>query len=187
MKKQKTKDLDGQQRLPGLLVEDWQKVFDAMTIVGITMSDKNGHFEIFNSKMQEITGYTPEQANACGDFSRFIYPIPLERQEALKRLNKIVQKPEYHEIETQIQAKDGTKKILSVSTSPMNYKGQVMFLSVYRDITKRIKSEQALEQAKNEMETWRDLPENVLIRYAELCQREENHQDYIARNKLKGW
>ena len=44
-----------------------------------------------------------------------------------------------------------------------------------------------LQQAKNEMETWRDLPENVLIRYAELCQREENHQDYIARNKLKGW
>ena len=65
MKKQKTKDLDGQQRLPGLLVEDWQKVFDDMAI-GITASDKNGCFEIFNSKMQIITGYTLEQANEIG-------------------------------------------------------------------------------------------------------------------------
>ena len=44
-----------------------------------------------------------------------------------------------------------------------------------------------LQQAKNQLETWRYLPENVLIRYAELCQREENHQEFIARNKLKGW
>jgi len=151
MKKQKTKDLDGQQKLPGLLVRDWQKVFDAMDI-GITASDKNGHFEIFNSKMQAITGYTLEQANACGDFSRLIYPDPLERQEALERLNEIMQKPGYHEIETQIQAKDGTKKILSVSTSLINYKGRVMFLSIYQDVTQRRKDEQTLKQVKDELE-----------------------------------
>lgn len=171
MKKQKTKDLDGQQKLPGLLVRDWQKVFDAMDI-GITMSDKNGHFEIFNSKMQAITGYTLEQANACGDFSRFIYPDPLERQEALERLNEIMQKPEYHEIETQIQAKDGTKKILSVSTSLMNYKGQVMFLSVYQDVTQRRKDEQTLKQVKDELEiqAWGLQKANVGIKdlYKEL-------------------
>ena len=151
MKKQKTKDLDGQQKLPGLLVEDWQKVFDAMDI-GITISDKNGHFEIFNSKMQAITGYTPEQVNACGDFSRVIYPDPLERQEALERLNEIMQKPGCHEIETQIQAKDGTKKILSVSTFLINYKDRVIFLSVYQDVTRRRKDEQTLKQVKDELE-----------------------------------
>ena len=49
------------------------------------------------------------------------------------------------------------------------------------------KGQELLQQAKNQLETWRDLPENVLIRYAELCQQEETHQDFIARNKLKGW
>ncbi|MFH1201529.1 MAG: PAS domain-containing sensor histidine kinase [Candidatus Omnitrophota bacterium] len=151
MKKRKTKDSDGQQKLPGLLVEDWQKVFDVMAI-GITASDKNGHFEIFNSKMQAITGYTLEQANTCGDFSRLIYPAPLERREALERLNEIMQKPECPEIETQIHAKDGTKKILAVSTSLINYKDRVMFLSVYRDVTKRVKTEQSLKQVKDELE-----------------------------------
>ena len=171
MNKQKTKDLDGQQKLPRLLVRDWQKVFDAMDI-GITASDKNGHFEIFNSKMQAITGYTLEQANACGDFSRLIYPDPLEHQEALERINEIMQKPEYHEIETQIQAKDGTKKILSVSTSLINYKDQVMFLSIYQDITRRRKDEQTLEQVKDELEiqAWGLTKANVGIKdlYKEL-------------------
>ena len=174
MNKRKTKDLDGQQRLPGLLVEDWQKVFDDMAI-GITASDKNGCFEIFNSKMQAITGYTLEQANACGDFSRLIYPAPLERQEALERLNDIIQKPEYHEIETQIQAKDGTKKILLVSTSLMNYKGQVMFLSVYQDVTQRRKDEQILKQVKDETEiqAWglAKANEGIKVLYKELEER----------------
>ena len=171
MNKRKTKDSDGRQKLPGLLVEDWQKVFDAMPI-GMTASDKNGHFEIFNSKMQAITGYTLEEANACGDFSKLIYPVPLERQEALKKLNEIMQKSECHEIETQIQAKDGTKKILSVSTSLMNYKGQVMFLSVYQDVTQRRNGEQALKQVKDELEiqAWglAKANEGIKVLYKEL-------------------
>ena len=171
MNMQKTEDLDGQQKLLGLLVRDWQKVFDAMDI-GITISDKNGCFEIFNSKIQAITGYTLEQVNACGDFSRLIYPDPLERQEALERLNEIMQKPECHEIETQIQAKDGTKKILSVSTFLINYKDQVMFLSLYQDAIQRRKDEQALKQVKDELEiqTWGQQKTNVGIKvlYKEL-------------------
>ncbi|MCX5702978.1 MAG: ATP-binding protein, partial [Candidatus Omnitrophica bacterium] len=154
-----------------MLVRDWQKIFDAMDI-GITISDKNGYFEIFNSKMQAITGYTLEQVNACGDFSRVIYPDPLERQEALERLNEIMQKPGCHEIETQIQAKDGTKKILSVSTSLINYKDRVIFLSVYQDVTRRRKDEQTLKQVKDELEiqTWGQQKTNMGIKvlYKEL-------------------
>ncbi|MCX5698448.1 MAG: ATP-binding protein [Candidatus Omnitrophica bacterium] len=171
MNNQETKDLDGQQRLPGWLAEDWQNIFDAMGI-GITASDKNGCFEIFNSKMQAITGYTLEQANACGDFSKFIYPDPLERQEALGRLNEIVQKSECHEIETRIQAKDGARKILLVSTSLINYKGQVMFLSVYQDVTQRRKAEQILKQVKDELEiqSWglQKANEGIKVLYKEL-------------------
>jgi PAS domain S-box-containing protein len=176
MNKHKTKDLDARKILSGPLGEDWQKVFDAMGI-GITASDKHGHFEIFNSKMQAITGYTPEQANACGDFSRLIYPISLERREALEKFNWMMQNPECHEVETQIQAKDGTKKLLSISTSPINYKGQVLILSVYQDITQRRKDQQALKQVSDELEiqAWglQKTNEGIKGLYRELEQKSE--------------
>jgi hypothetical protein len=40
--------------------------------------------------------------------------------------------------------------------------------------------ERFLEQAKRECENWRNLPDNILFRYADLCQQEENRQ---ARRK----
>ncbi|MDD5061763.1 MAG: hypothetical protein PHN44_05730 [Candidatus Marinimicrobia bacterium] len=33
-----------------------------------------------------------------------------------------------------------------------------------------------LDQAKEEIDGWRNLPEPVLVRYAELCEAEENKQ-----------
>jgi len=35
--------------------------------------------------------------------------------------------------------------------------------------------ERLLAQAKREYDNWRNLPDAVLFRYAELCQREEEH------------
>ena len=49
------------------------------------------------------------------------------------------------------------------------------------------KGQELLRQAKAEMESWRDLPENILIRYAELCQREENHIYNDIKRKMKTW
>jgi hypothetical protein len=36
--------------------------------------------------------------------------------------------------------------------------------------------ERLLEQAKRECENWRNLPEPILFRYAELCLQEESRQ-----------
>ena len=49
------------------------------------------------------------------------------------------------------------------------------------------KGQELLRQAKAEMESWKDLPENILIRYAELCQREENHIYNDIKRKMKTW
>ena len=49
------------------------------------------------------------------------------------------------------------------------------------------KGQELLRQAKAEMESWKDLPENILIRYAELCQQEENRQYHKAVEKIKTW
>ncbi len=112
---------------------------------GIAVSDANGHFEIFNSKMQEITGYTIDEANNSGDFSLLLYHDQNERQKALEGLSR-VRKGGYHETETIIQAKDGTNKTLMVSSCLTPYKGQDMFLTVYHDISQRKKAEEEREK-----------------------------------------
>ncbi|MGD0336035.1 MAG: PAS domain S-box protein [Candidatus Omnitrophota bacterium] len=114
---------------------------------GITLSDKNGRFEIFSPKMQEMTGYTFGEVAASSDFSALIYPEPEARKEALAALDE-VKVTGYHEAETVIRTKDGTEKILLVATSLMSYKGSDMFLSVYHDITEHRRLENELLQAR---------------------------------------
>jgi hypothetical protein len=36
-----------------------------------------------------------------------------------------------------------------------------------------------LQQAKEELNNWRNEPPEVLIRYAELCQQKENRETYL--------
>lgn len=129
---------------------------------GITLSDPEGRFEIFNSMMQEITGYTVDEANAAPDFSALIYPDPKKRQEALARLSEVLDKGSHKEVETTITAKDGSSKTLLVATSMIHYKNSDMFLSVYRDITERKRAEDAVYQAKDEAELlYRIIPSAV--------------------------
>ncbi|MFA6079641.1 MAG: PAS domain S-box protein, partial [Candidatus Omnitrophota bacterium] len=111
---------------------------------GITVSDNQGNFEIFNSKMQEITGYTIDEVNCCRDFSAVLYPNKVDRHNAIEGLKSAKSGEGYHEAETVICAKDGSKKTLLVSTSVIHYKDKDMFLSVYRDITERKNSEEAI-------------------------------------------
>ncbi len=117
---------------------------------GIMLSDKEGHFEVFNVEMQEISGYTLEEANSSYDFSKLIYPAPQDHQKALACLNEIKRDRPY-ETETTIQVKDGTTKTLLVTTSLIDYKDREMFLSVYRDITIRKKTEEELKRAHEEL------------------------------------
>ncbi len=111
---------------------------------GITLSDKNGHFEIYNSTVEAILGYTKEEANGVKDFSVLIYPLAEQRQVALDGLKILLEEQQTHDIETTIQSKDGTTKTLLVSSTIVDYKNEQMFLTAWRDITHRKKSEQLL-------------------------------------------
>lgn len=115
---------------------------------GVTVSDEKGHFEIFNERMQEITGYTIEEANSQQDFAGLLYPEPEERQEALGRLSKVMASKEPISVETTIQAKDGSRKTLLVSTFMIRHDNRNIFLSVYTDITERKKQEEELRASE---------------------------------------
>ncbi len=113
---------------------------------GITLSDESGHFEIFNSKMEEITGYTRHEVEDMGDFLALLYPEISDRHQALVGIRAIVQQGGAREVETTIRAKDGTAKTLLVSTSLMREGGKPWFLSAYRDISDRERDRQAIER-----------------------------------------
>lgn len=130
---------------------------------GLTLSDRTGKFVIFNAMMEQITGYSMEEANACDDFLALLYPDPFDYQTALTRLEKIDGTRQFYDVETNIRARDGSIKTLVVTTSIIHAQNQAWFLSVYHDASERKQVEKTLqeslemiERAKQEWETTAD-------------------------------
>ena len=119
---------------------------------GITLSDEAGRFEIFNAKMEELTGFSKEEANT-GEFTKLLYPDPLDQKKGLERLGEVVEKGYVQDIESTIKTKSGEEKTLLISTRIVHVKEKVMFLSAYRDITSRKRFEEELKKAKDSAES----------------------------------
>jgi len=116
--------------------------------IGLSLSDKRGHFVIFNTYMQKITGYTMEKINKQ-DLGDLLYSDLEGRQKAISRLREITTEKRILEVQTIIKAKDGSERMLLVSTSLINYKGSDMFLSIWHDIT----GTRRLQSAQQDSET----------------------------------
>ncbi len=119
---------------------------------GITLSDEAGHFEIFNAKMEDLTGYSKEEANT-GEFIKLLYPDPDDQQKGLDRLGEVIAKGYIQDFESTITTKSGREKTLLISTRIVHVKEKVMFLSAYRDITSRKQFEEELKKAKDSAES----------------------------------
>lgn len=102
---------------------------------GVALCDITGRFEIFNARMQEITGYSPAEANAHIDFQLVLYPDPARYQHAIQRMTAIASSGEAQSCITTIRAKDGAEKTLAVYTARVQCGNQGWLLSTYQDIT----------------------------------------------------
>ena len=109
---------------------------------GVTFSDTNGRFIVFNRRMREITGYTAEEANAVEDFSSMLYPHPVDHQRALDGVKEVETLGSVYDKPTLIVTKEGKRKFLLVSTSLVRFEDRTMYLSTYRDITARKEAEE---------------------------------------------
>ncbi len=134
--------------------ENKETLYRLQTVVdcvndGITLSDGNGYFEVFNRKMEEITAYTAVEANNSGSFINLLYPQQSQRNRVLKQLYYLKENKKTDNYETIIKTKDGEEKTLLVSSSLLKYNNKECYLSVYRDITVRKKESKKLEETKN--------------------------------------
>jgi PAS domain S-box-containing protein len=113
---------------------------------GITFSNSQGGFQVFNPRMKELTGYTVEEADRSGDFSRLLYPDPQDHQNALDGVRALMLTPGVHTSETTITTKSGERRTLRVSSQMLGKRDTRMFLTTYEDITTRKQSEHEREE-----------------------------------------
>ena len=102
---------------------------------GVTLSTPEGHFEIYNSQMRDITGYTREQANRTRDFINLIYPDPNQRQIVIDAIENMKKTGRSHETITEIVTRDRQHKLILVSSVLVTFNDKIRFLSTYRDVT----------------------------------------------------
>jgi len=169
---------------------------------GITFSNAEGGFEVFNARMADITGYTQEEANRSGDFSRLIYPDPLEHQRALDGVQRVIDEPGIHVSESTITTKSGARRAIRVASQMLGRGRRRMFLTTYADITEQKEMERALRDSeeKNRLifenardgisifEEADDVARRRLVdcnpRYAELAGRPR--EELLARGTTQG-
>jgi PAS domain S-box-containing protein len=118
---------------------------------GVTFSDENGHFYVYNLAMEKITGYSMKEANESSDFTALLYPNPEDRQRAFKGIAELLETGANREIEMIIRTKNGQSKYILVWSSLIWHKGRKMFLSVYRDITDHKKGNEELQKAYDKL------------------------------------
>ena len=111
---------------------------------GITFSDVEGKFELFNPGMEELTGYSIDEANACGDFNLLLYHDPAERQQAIEGTQQLDHLGATHDCEAKIRTKSGEIKYVLISSTLVLFKNKQMYLSAYRDITQLKSTEEQL-------------------------------------------
>ena len=120
---------------------------------GIIFSDEKGHFEVYNSKMELLTGYSKEEANRSSDFMALLYPDAKENRRARERLETLLRENKEQEFESAIQRKDGQSRHVLVYSAMIPYQNRKMFLSTFRDITERKRAEVYLKAMFDSIQT----------------------------------
>ncbi len=146
-------DITDQAKSTQRLRESEEKLRTVLTSIkeGITFSDDNGYFAIYNPGMESLTGYTISEANASRDFTNLLYPDRTEHDKALQRLQQLQETGQALTVETSICHQSGVFKDVQVFTRLIIYKGKRMYLSSYYDITERKRVETQLRY-QNERE-----------------------------------
>ena len=125
---------------------------------GITLSNWQGHFRIYNQAMTRITGYTREEANRAENFLSLLYPETHEYRTVIRTLRRVSETGQARELKTTIKTKEGESRVLLVSVSVLDDRDQLWFLSAYRDITAH---QRVLEALRVSEQKYKSMTEHI--------------------------
>ncbi len=112
---------------------------------GLTLTDDQGRFVVFNRQMRRITGHTRASAGTLAEFLSALHPDPAEHRRAEERVREVLATGEIREGDAAACTRRGDKLLLSVTLTPIRIGDRVWLLGDYRDITARRRAEAALE------------------------------------------
>jgi PAS domain S-box-containing protein len=101
-------------------------------------------FTLWNNKMTEITGYTMEEINRSGWYQT-VYPDPGAQSRARERMQRMRQGDDMLQEEWEITHSDGSKRIVSISTSVITISpDEHHVLALMVDVTEKKKADKNL-------------------------------------------
>ncbi len=124
---------------------------------GIILSDRDGNFEIFNKKMEEICGYTKEEANQDDFFIRKLFTSNEQQLQVTSILKKLLKEGGTNFEETELKSKSGDIKYVLVSTSVLIRNNKPYILSAYNDITKSKHAENEKNKFQEQLNRYQKL------------------------------
>jgi PAS domain S-box-containing protein len=140
------RDITEKKRIDERVAESERRLLTIVNTVneGITLNDKSGFFEVYNLRMEELTGYSLNEINGNHDFNRMLSSTEDDYQRMFSREEQLWSAGKTTDLEITIRTKSGEKKILLMSSSLVNYNDRKMMLSGYRDITEHKRAEEAI-------------------------------------------
>ena len=131
----------------------FEKAADGICVCHNIPEEPSVKFSHWNPRMTEITGYSMEEINKLGWYQT-MYPDPEVQKRAIERMNKMRGDNDIQAEEWAITAKNGEKKMLSISTSIVKKEdGTVHVLAVIQDIAQRKHVEEALRESEEKYRT----------------------------------
>jgi len=106
---------------------------------GVSVSDEEGRFLVFNPKLEEITGYSKEEANQHSEklFLDELYPDEELRNQATQHIHNVPENDDHTNIKTVITNKEGQKVPVLVSSTMIKHNTDKFYLTAYRDVSEK--------------------------------------------------
>ncbi len=102
---------------------------------GISISDQDGYFLVFNPRLRELIGYSREEANDESEstFLERLYPDPNYRAIVGRNIASIPEDGTFHNNRAVVTTKSGLMQELEVSSTSFFYQGKKYYLSYYTE------------------------------------------------------
>jgi PAS domain S-box-containing protein len=107
----------------------------------------HAQFSVWNDRMTELTGYTMAEVNRIGWFEA-VYPNSARRALALDRLSRLWAGQDLGQEERTITRKDGTERVITISTRRLESEQGLAFVALMTDVTDRRAAEAARRQSE---------------------------------------